>query len=123
MNKVEFNPITIIIGAVTLLIVGITIGAVAVGQYLKKELKRLIKMLRDAHKDDLNSEKDKFNQELSKKDELLKQKDRIIEELLNLLQKKDDNGRSLIDTTLGLKTFNIITTQRKRLNDWHDSVG
>ena len=117
MNKVEVNPVTIIIAVVAALIVGIATGAAAVGKYLMKEFKRLIKKLREIHKEDLRSERNKFNGDLSKKDELLRKKDGIIEELLGLLQKKDEKGKSLIDTTLGLKTFNIITKQRNRLND------
>lgn len=115
MKNNEVNPITIIIAVVTALIVGIAIGAVAVGKYLKKELKQLVKKLQEVHKEDLKSVKTKFIKDRSKTEELLRRKDAIIEELLGLLQKKDEKGKSLTDTTLGLKAFNVITKQRKRL--------
>lgn len=123
MNKVEVNPVTIIIMVVAALIIGIVTGAVSVGKYLVKEFKRLINKLRAIHKEDLKFEKEKFRQDLSNKDEILKKKDGIIEELLNLLRKKDEKGKSLIDTTIGLKTFNVITTQRKRMNNNHGIAG
>ena len=123
MKNVEVNPITIIIVVVAALILGIATGAVAVGKYLKKEFKRLIKELREIHKEDLKSERNKFKDDLSRKDESLRKKDGIIEELLGLLQKKDEKGNSLTDTTLGLKAFNIITTQRKRMNGKHGIAG
>lgn len=123
MNKVEVNPVTIIILVVTALVIGIATGAVSVGKYLIKEFKRRIMRLREIHKEDLRSEKDKFNKDLSKKDKIIEEKDGIIRELLDLLQKKDEKGKSLIDTTIGLKTYNVITAQRKRLNNNHGIVG
>lgn len=123
MNKVEVNPVTIIILVVTALVIGIATGAVSVGKYLIKEFKRRIMRLREIHKEDLRSEKDKFNKDLSKKDKIIEEKDGIIRELLDLLQKKDEKGKSLIDTTIGLKTYNVITTQRKRMNNNHGIVG
>lgn len=120
MSKVEINPITVIIAAVALVITAMATGAIAAAKYLKNKLIKCIKKLQEVHKEDKRLDKEIFNQDLSKKDEIIKKKDEIIEELLNLLKEKDERGKSLIDTTLGLKTFNIITKQRNRLNDNQD---
>lgn len=123
MKKVEVDPVVLIIYAIMFLIACIITGAVSVGKRLTKKFKNQIEKLRAVHKEDLSAEKNKFSNDLAKKDEIIKKKDGIIEELLDLLQEKDEKGRSLIDTTLGLKTFNIITKQRRRLNGNHGLVG
>lgn len=123
MAKVEVNPVTIILAVVGALIVGLATGAITVGKYLKTKFKELIKRLREAHKKDLNIEKDKHKKDLDAKDAVIKEERSIIYELLDLLQKKDEKGRAIVDTNLGRKSFNIIKKQQNRLNNGHGLAG
>lgn len=123
MKQVEVNPVVIIIAVVGALIVGIATGAISVGKYLIKRFKELVKRLRDAHKKDLEIEKDKHKKDLDAKDAVIKEEHSIIDELLDLLRKKDEKGRAIVDTKLGLSSFNIIKKQQTRLNNGHGLAG
>lgn len=115
MNKVEVNPIPIIIGVIAALLIGIATGAVGVGKVLTKRFKQRIAELRAAHKKELEDERKESKEYIKRKGEIISKQQKIIDQLLELFHVKDENGKCIMDTTLGRFSYNKIVKQRSRL--------
>lgn len=115
-NKIEVNPVVIILGLVGALIIGIVTGAIWVGKFLINKLKQKMKELRAVHKEDIKSIKEDSEKHINSKNEIIKKQQRIIDELLELFLIKDKKEKCIADTPLGQSIYKKIVKQRDKLN-------